>query len=386
MGLITDRIFYTYDDVTIMPNEISDIEHRSECIPLDENGMLPLFTAPMDTVINEKNFELFNDEMINPILPRTECLSLRVEYSTKGRWAAYSLSEFESVFCNEKEKLNHFYKIKALIDVANGHMMKILSLAKAAKNIYGDEIILMAGNIANPNTYRKYAEVGIDYCRCSVGTGFCCLSSTQLGVHYPIASLIDDIIKVRESMKKEENERKQNRMTKRYKTFPKIVADGGVRNYSHIIKALALGADYVMCGSIFSKMLESAPSKYANSEEFLSLPQETKIQDLTNIQKKDGFWVGTYDDKEVFLGDITCVVYGMASKEGQIALNGCKTKTVEGKSKVINVEYTMHGWTSNFIDYLRSAMSYVGVKTINDFKKYSTLIVNSQNAISAINK
>jgi hypothetical protein len=31
-------------------------------------------------------------------------------------------------------------------------------------------------------------------------------------------------------------------------------------------------------------------------------------------------------------------------------------------------------------------MSYVGVKTINDFKKYSTLIVNSQNAIAAINK
>jgi hypothetical protein len=38
--------------------------------------------------------------------------------------------------------------------------------------------------------------------------------------------------------------------------FPKIVSDGGIRNYSDIIKALALGADYVMCGSIFSKMLE----------------------------------------------------------------------------------------------------------------------------------
>ena len=388
MGLVKDRVFYTYDDVTIIPNEISEIEHRSECIPLDENGMLPLFTAPMDTVISKENFELFNNEMINPILPRTESLDLRIEFSLKGRWAAYSLNEFESVFCNEKNKVSYDNNIKALIDVANGHMSKILSLAKAAKKIYGNDIILMAGNIANPETYKKYAEVGIDYCRCSVGTGACCLTTTQLGVHYPMVSLIDDIARIKRDIVLEEEIRKKNNLSRRYSSLPKIVADGGTRNYAHIIKALALGADYVMCGSVFSKMLESAAPKYCNSQEFLELqPIETTIDEIKNIAKKeDNGWYGEYDGKEIFLGDITCRIYGMASKQGQIALNGKKKNTVEGKSRTINVEYTMHGWVENFIDYLRSAMSYVGVRTIDDFKKYSTLIVNSQNAVSSVNK
>ena len=135
MGLIKDKIYYTYEDVTIMPNVISLIEHRSECIPLDEEGMLPLFTAPMDTVVNSKNFGMFEDEMIHAILPRTESLTVRVENSIKGRWSAYSLSEFEHIFCNETEKLDEKNKIKALIDIANGHMMKSIDLVRSAKNI-----------------------------------------------------------------------------------------------------------------------------------------------------------------------------------------------------------------------------------------------------------
>ena len=130
--------------------------------------------------------------------------------------------EVTGVFKNNK--LEYEKNIKALIDVANGHMSKILSLARAAKNIYGNDIILMAGNIANPETYKKYAEVGIDYCRCSVGTGACCLTTTQLGIHYPMASLIDDIVNVREDMKREESFRKANGFTKMYRNFPKIVA------------------------------------------------------------------------------------------------------------------------------------------------------------------
>ena len=57
----------------------------------------------------------------------------------------------------------------------------------------------------------------------------------------------------------------------------------------------------------------------------------------------------------------------MASRQGQIALNGAKTKTSEGLMKQLKVEYTMEGWTKNFIDYLRSAMSYCGAKNLNEF-------------------
>ena len=158
MGLIKNEIFYTYRDITILPNPISHIEHRKECIPLDENGMLPLFTAPMDTVVNENNFEKFTEEMVYAILPRTVDLSKRIEFSLKRRWAAYSLKEFEGIFCNEKEKLDESKGICALIDVANGHMKEVLDLSREAKTKFGDNLVLMTGNIANPDTYFEYAK------------------------------------------------------------------------------------------------------------------------------------------------------------------------------------------------------------------------------------
>ena len=373
-----DKIYYTYSDITILPTIVSGIEHRDQCIPLDENGMLPLFTAPMDTVVNEKNFELFTNEMIYAILPRTVDISTRVNFSTKSRWAAYSLKEFEEIFCNEKNKLSEENKIYALIDVANGHMKKIFTLVRAAKNIYGDNIVIMVGNIANPETYRYYAEVGVDYIRCGIGGGQGCLSTSNLGIHMPMASLIDEVAKVKNSL-----------LSFGYGgKLPKIIADGGIRNYSDIIKALALGADYVMIGSVFSRMLESAAEKTAYSKEWLELQNDTgtELCDLDKIHGTSGNWFGVIGKESVFLGEIYATFYGMASKEGQIALNGSKTKTSEGIKKTLSVDYTMHTWCENFSDYLRSAMSYVGSYTLDEFRNMAVTIVNSNNAVNAVNK
>ena len=370
MALVKNKTYYTYQDVTIVPGEVSNIEHRSECIPLDENFMLPLFTAPMDTVVNENNYKLFNDEMIYPILPRTVSLDIRIEYSIKNRWAAYSLSEFETIFCDSTSKLDESNGISALIDIANGHMKKLLDLIRASKNIYGNKITLMVGNIANPKTFLRLSEAGADFIRCGVGSGCGCLSTSNTGIHMPMASLIDEIATLKQD----------------YNLKAKIIADGGIRNYSDIIKALALGADYVMVGSVFAKMLESAAPKRPNSDEWYALQPNVKFNELKNISKLGRDWYGEYNGKRIFLGDLSLTFYGMASMEGQIALNGAKTKTSEGTRKTLLVEYTMHGWCNNFMDYLRSAMSYVGVKTLNEFKKEPNVIVNSQNAILVVNK
>ena len=46
----------------------------------------------------------------------------------------------------------------------------------------------------------------------------------------------------------------------------------------------------------------------------------------------------------------------------------------------------MQGWTENFTDYLRSAMSYTNNKTLDKFVNETNLIVNSENAVNAVNK
>lgn len=381
MALIKDKTYYTYSDVTILPNIMSTIEHRCECIPLDENGMLPLFTAPMNTVVDENNFEKFNEELIYAILPRTVDLETRVKFSKKGRWSAYSLNEFDKVFCDERDKIKTCSKIYALIDVANGHMKKIFDLVRASRNIYGEQIIIMVGNIANPETYQDYAEVGVQYIRVGIGGGNGCLSSSNLGIHAPMASLIDETVGVKKRLESLMSEGKM-----KYKKLPKIVADGGIRNYSDINKALALGADYVMCGSIFAKMLESSAPKECTGRQFNL--EYLSLSDMIDIHKENGKWCGTIKNtnKKISLGDIICTFYGMASKEGQIALNGSKTRTSEGLKKKLKVEYTMHGWVTNFMDYLRSAMSYIGARTLDEFREHSTVIINSTNAVLAVNK
>ena len=110
---------YTYRDVTIVPAVTSDIEHREECNPFYENGMLPLFTAPMDSVVDNKNFTKFIENKINGIMPRTIPFQTRTEYAINGIWSAFSLKEFEKLFCDVNKEIATQNKIYVLIDVAN---------------------------------------------------------------------------------------------------------------------------------------------------------------------------------------------------------------------------------------------------------------------------
>ena len=50
-----------------------------------------------------------------------------------------------------------------LVDIANGHMEQLLELSKYAKEKFGDNLVLMVGNIANAETYILYSMIGVDY-------------------------------------------------------------------------------------------------------------------------------------------------------------------------------------------------------------------------------
>jgi hypothetical protein len=50
------------------------------------------------------------------------------------------------------------------------------------------------------------------------------------------------------------------------------------------------------------------------------------------------------------------------------------------------VEYTLDGWTNNFEDYLRSAMSYTGKKELHDFIGGVRYEMITQNAFKRFDK
>ena len=212
---------YGYNDVMIQPAVVSDINHRSECNPYIEDGMLPIFTAPMSTVVDTQNYDLFYENHLFAILPRNIDWEIRKEWIYEGKWVAVSLSEFEDFICHEANfsQCPNYYHLRIVIDVANGHMEKIFKLSRIAKIIHGNRLEIMSGNIANPKTYDEYCNACIDYVRVGIGGGAGCITSSNTGIHDGIASLLNDI-----------NSYKAYRKANG-KFYTKVIADGGIRGY-----------------------------------------------------------------------------------------------------------------------------------------------------------
>jgi len=362
---------YSYNDITIVPAPITTVEHRTDCNPFLDDGMLPIFTAPMSSVVNEENFNLFEENKINAILPRSYSFEKRKEYALNGKWAAFSLQEFENNFLTPPQEGTKTTP-KVLIDIANGHMQKLYDLVRESKNNWSNNITIMIGNIANPLTYKEVVECGADFVRVSIGSGAGCITSTQTSIHYPLASLVQETYLIKRQISEE--------MGVGMDTLPKIIADGGVRNYSDVIKALALGADYVMVGSLLSALVESAGKTFFGDKEVLPLSRhKITVNDgvFTILDKKTG---KLYANEK-----LTKCFYGMASKQGQIDMFGKKEKTAEGVMKYINVTTTINKWVENMIAYMQSAMSYVNIFRVSDFNTVTTIVISTNTYVS-VNK
>lgn len=437
--MLTNKIGYSYNDVTIVPSTISSTKSRSECNPFVEGKFLPIFTAPMASVVNENNIDTFYDNGIIPIIPRNIDIDVRINEMNNQQWVALSLKEFEDLFItNFKDRSGDFrthYFI--VVDIANGHMQSLYEKCISAKLIAKDndyKLTIMTGNIANAETYRwicdnakymnneGYYESAVDYIRVGIGGGSGCITTSNVSIHYPQASLISECKLVKNTL--------EDKFTRK---FPEIVADGGIRNYDHVIKALALGADYVMIGSVFAQCIESAGEKNIDitnkgkftfplnrykdfnidhngnvkgyyTEEFINenikplkwnLDDANKNVELGKYDKNDSVYkciVLEYKNKlkelseQKTIGKMNVKFFGMASADGQKSISGEKTKTAEGITKWLPVKYTLSGWVENMISYLRSAMSYTDCKTLKEFIGKPDLIVNSISEIQAVNR
>ena len=422
--MIITSMGYGYNDLCIVPATISKINSRKEVNPFIDN-MLPIFAAPMSAVVNVNNYEIWLNNKITPILPRNINFEIRLNFLQQDKWVALSLTEFRDIFISKKIIDIHKEKqYRVCVDLANGHMYSLLSDCYKVKQLFPN-VIIMTGNIANPETYLEYCNAGIDYVRCSIGSGSCCTTASNTAIHYPIASLIDKI-----------NTIKYNRNL--HNEFcTKVIADGGIRNYNDVIKALALGADYAMIGGLFATFIESA-GEVVSGDNFVNLnniedhdikiinsqfdadyllnkiiikgPLSTsdKFDIYNNCEGVDTLKVLCGNDLiqyfyifDIYNNDLNEEIkrsiidlykfkkrmYGMSTKTAQrLIKSDNELKTAEGIEKTIDVKYTIKQWIENMEAYLRSAMSYCNAKTLEDFIGKQTLKVQSPGEIYSLNK
>lgn len=337
---------YGLNDICITPARVSRVMSRSECDPYNEDCMLPLFTAPMNSVINEGNYKKFLENKINTIIPRGVNIKRRWDLASKT-FIAVGLEEF-SQFCIDHEPLlettNTIWYV--CIDVANGHMKHLIDMCAEAKEIFGNRLVLMTGNIANPETYVDYAKAGIDFVRAGIGGGACCVTACNTAIYTASAQLIIETVQVKNDILRSIEDFQNLNLPNPYKSIPLIIADGGYNSYDRIIKALALGADYVMIGKLFAQAEEACGEV---------------IKTVNN------------GDKEIRRSRL---YYGMSTKRAQKETGKKKLHTSEGIEITVPILYTLSGWCENFVDYLRSAMSYTDSFNLEEFKKAEWRVIS----------
>lgn len=356
---------YGLNDICLTPAVVTNIKSRSECDCYNVDNMLPLFTAPMNSVINTENYGYFQNNKINTIIPRGVDYKKRFVLST-DTFVALGLEEFDQFLEDFQKVYEEENDLRYIcIDVANGHMKHLIDKCAEAKNRYGGRLVIMTGNIANPDTYLEYAKAGIDFCRCSIGSGSCCITACNTGQYAALASLIIGVSNRKKRVLESIRQCKEHYIDGIYKSVPFIIADGGFNTEGKIVKALALGADYVMIGSLFAGCEEAC------GEEVLKEISSYEIVEK-NIDGENS--IKEYIEKRILKRHR--VYYGMSTKRAQKENGGRGDKTAEGIQRLIPINYRLSDWCENFTDNLRSSMSYSNARTLEEFKETKYEIVS----------
>jgi IMP dehydrogenase len=317
---------YTYDDIQLIP-QYSEVESRSS---IDLSTQLsyrfrlsiPIVAAPMDTVCEwEMAVELMKLGGVGCI-HRFMTIEEEAEQIKKVKKHAYSNPNIPVMAAvgatgDYLERAQELVKAGAnviLIDVAHGHHIHVKNAIPKLKGLGCDVI---AGNIATADGAIDLTKWGADGLRINIGNGALCTTRIKTGFGVPSVSCLLDIMNCAWGTD--------------YPIKVPIIADGGIRTSGDIAKALALGANSVMLGSLLAATEES-PGKIVDK-----LPE------------------GLYKRYR-----------GSASLETKMA-HGMNGRNVEGESAEIPYKGGTKYILMDLLDGLRSALSYGGANNLSMF-------------------
>lgn len=337
-----------FEDIALIPailNNGTTGQDKNDYGVVDTDGVvsLPIFTSPVDSIVNTSNYRIWEKAGIKPVLPRTLPLDQRLD-ACQYIFAAFSKKEVEEGFL-ARGKRNSQYQFHICIDPGNGHDIAILQLAQRLKQVYSGQVNIMAGNIGNAKVYPEYCKAGIDYVRVGMSTGSL-VNPDKYGFYTPLASLLIDITALR------------NTACVGLKVT-KVIADGGVYSHSDIIKAMALGADFVMCGRAFVRLLEASGSLYRK----IKAPDGHDILEAVSPDiAKTGVSFKELGLKRQYFGNTTLEIYEQQNGKGS------KPRFIDAKTEWVEVNGTLETWISRLYDVFNYGFMMANAKNWTEFK------------------
>jgi len=124
------------------------------------------------------------------------------------------------------------------IDTAHGHTRAVIEMVGRVKNAFPD-LELVAGNVGTREGARDLVSAGVSAVKVGMGPGSICTTRIVSGAGMPQVTAIAEAVEACAD------------------AGVPVIADGGIKFSGDITKALAVGADSVMIGSLFAGAEES---------------------------------------------------------------------------------------------------------------------------------
>jgi len=275
---MNDKPALSYDDIYLVP-QYSQLESRSladTAVRLgNRNFNLPIIPSNMETVINEDWAEWMSLNNYFYVMHRfNNCTyPFVLKFNDLGH---HTISISTGVNQDSYDELNKIRNDKLridyiTIDVAHGHHDKVHKMIDFIKTLFPDTFVI-AGNITTEYAAYDLQNWGADAIKVGIGPGKACTTRLQTGFHVPMFTAVYDC--------------------SRAVTIP-VIADGGIKYYGDIAKALAAGATTTMAGSLFASCSDSpAPTVngrkvYFGSASF-SAKKENKHIEGTLLELEQG--------------------------------------------------------------------------------------------------
>lgn len=327
---------YTYDDIQLVP-QYSEIQSRGVIdlrtrLSRGFNLMTPYIASPMDTICEvdmaKKMYQLGGVGCIHRFMS-IEAQSEQVKqlqmflyqnkhsdlYSIWGeeRKPIMAAIGANGDFFERAIELHNNGANVLLIDVAHGHHKNV---KEAIRNIKSRiQVDVIAGNIATYEGAKDLVDWGADGIRVGIGGGSLCTTRIQTGHGIPnVTSIIESALGIESTG-----------------VDVPLMADGGLRSSGDIAKALAVGADNVMLGSLLAGTQETPGAVIERGNQLLKRYR------------------------------------GSASLETK-STHGQEQRNVEGESTVVPFKGGVKFVIQRLNDGVRSALSYSGAESIQQFQ------------------
>ena len=324
----TNRNALTYDDIQLVP-EYSEVESRqnidlSTRISTNYKIKVPLIASPMDTVCDSEMAIAMAELGGVGCIHRFMSIEEQGLETKKVRTAVQDAVVMAAIGANgdylerAQELVNSGVNV-ILIDVAHGHHKFVRDAIGNLKRNLPAHIDIVAGNIATANAARDLVEWGANALRVGIGGGSLCTTRIKTGFGVPNVTSLEAC----------------------YNASPvPIIACGGIRNSGDIAKALAVGANSVILGSLLAGTKE-APGAI--------------------IEKSNGLYKR---------------YRGAASLETK-SIHGQATRNVEGESTIVPFKGGVKFIVEGLLDGLRSALSYAGANNLSEFIPEYVVVTNA---------